>query len=646
MLSNSKPDIVWILIDGIRPDKLRSCGNLNRPHLFIDEVLLKGTLFTTVISAGANTRTAMHAIFTSLNPSINKMNAYNPALQTRLDPKAVTLTDLLRHANYKTFRYHDPLEWLLSDMVDVFQAIPTSGFHIWESSGYKALKDTPNHSFITSRRDAFIKNFNQTKGPKFAYIHLLTSHDLNVQSMSEIKKESGRHTMSSKLYEENLFAVSDDFEDVWNKLDINDKTLIIISTDHGARLDFVDIYEEEQKHGMRLRDISMNTFCAIIGLNIPKQVINQMVRTIDIVPTILDIAKCKPLLGQGISLLPLIQDKKLPQLYGFMETGGIYEKPASPDKSNVWGVRTDKWKYWKHEWRGEWLIDLEKDPNEEINLIGKGLSIENKLRKLVKDELIENTKTAEQIYAENAKASNINEYFTKKQIIPEISLYLIVQDKDQNSKLPKVIKSILAQICVYFELIVVDTTFEGSARAIIEEYQDYRVSYQQHPYNKPLCSLFNKARGKYISCISPEIFYYPYFLYELRNILQERESINLVYANYHLINQIGFKRIVNTDKVFNKRKNVCYCFLFNKKAVKSETRYKTKFFGNMNSCLDSKDHYHISMILGEKYYQVNAIALNLHRWVIAINNIITFKRKNGWQFLLKAGMNKIKAKSK
>lgn len=40
-----------------------------------------------------------------------------------------------------------------------------------------------------------------------------------------------------------------------------------------------------------------------------------MVRSIDIVPTILEIAGLEPILGQGVSLLPLIRGREFPVFY-------------------------------------------------------------------------------------------------------------------------------------------------------------------------------------------------------------------------------------------------------------------------------------------------------------------------------------------
>ena len=337
------------------------------------------------------------------------------------------------------------------------------------------------------------------------------------------------------------------------------------------------------------------------------------------------------MLGQGISLLPLIRGENFPDLYAFMETGGIFEKPSSHDKSNTWGVRTKKWKYWKHAWRGEWLIDLENDPDEEENLIGRGLPIEDKLRQLVKKELIENTRTPEQIYAENAKARGISTFFTKQQIIPEISLFLLVQDKI--SHLVDVIDSILAQVGVYFELIIIDMTSDSRAKTIAEKYQDYRIKYKNYPERVPLDSILNEARGKYVSCIAPDIIYAPYFLYYLRNILQNKSEIALVYSNHGHIQQKGFVKVVNVKEIFNKKKNAGYCFLARKETIGNDSNSKIAIFdvNNLSFPLVKESAvFHTSKILGAIHKEgMNIPGLNILYKTIEL----IIRRRDGWELL-------------
>ena len=88
------PDIIWFLLDGMRPDRLQSCGGDVRQRLFIDEVLESGTLFTNSIAAGAYSLIALNALFTSLFATTNGVNGAYKTTAEDLHPEAVILLDI------------------------------------------------------------------------------------------------------------------------------------------------------------------------------------------------------------------------------------------------------------------------------------------------------------------------------------------------------------------------------------------------------------------------------------------------------------------------------------------------------------------------------------------------------------------------
>ena len=103
-------------------------------------------------------------------------------------------------------------------------------------------------------------------------------------------------------------------------------------------------------------------------------------------PTILEQLKIKQYEKSekidGVSLLPLINNENFPILYAFTETGNPLNDRAPPKKPNTKSIRTSKWKLIYNEYNEtKELYDLENDPNEENNLSGKNLEIENVLLK-------------------------------------------------------------------------------------------------------------------------------------------------------------------------------------------------------------------------------------------------------------------------
>ena len=118
--------------------------------------------------------------------------------------------------------------------------------------------------------------------------------------------------------------------------------------------------------------------------DLPKIEIKQQTRTVDFMPTILDYLKI-PLEKRysrldGISLLPLVNGESISEEYAFTETGNpLYEK-RPPKEPNVKSIRSSKWKLIFNEYNNsKELYNLEKDPNETVNLIHENLEIEDLL---------------------------------------------------------------------------------------------------------------------------------------------------------------------------------------------------------------------------------------------------------------------------
>jgi arylsulfatase A-like enzyme len=88
----------------------------------------------------------------------------------------------------------------------------------------------------------------------------------------------------------------------------------------------------------------------------------------------------------GESLVNQINGQESLENIAYSETGNPLEEKEPPEQPNTKSVRTSKWKLIFNEHNNtKELYDLENDPNEEENLIGKNLEIKNKLwEKLVK----------------------------------------------------------------------------------------------------------------------------------------------------------------------------------------------------------------------------------------------------------------------
>ena len=131
----------------------------------------------------------------------------------------------------------------------------------------------------------------------------------------------------------------------------------------------------------------------ILGPKIPfNKKIKQQVRSIDIFPTIFEIAELnKKSLGHGKSLLPLIQNDPYEELPAFLE--GAANAPKFVNK-NIIGIRTSEFKYFRDKYDitiEVHLYDLKNDPLEEKNIYIEKPDVtknmERKLNKILKEKI-------------------------------------------------------------------------------------------------------------------------------------------------------------------------------------------------------------------------------------------------------------------
>ncbi|MBI4452198.1 sulfatase-like hydrolase/transferase, partial [Candidatus Woesearchaeota archaeon] len=231
---------------------------------------------------------------------------------------------------------------------------------------------------------------NQIKAKKPFFLFL--DHDIIHTTMKELTKglsdmnegyysnKEGNLKLYLKLVEENRNYLEAMLAKI-KELGLYDNSLILIFSDHGCS---VGDKIGEFFYGVYLYDYTIRCFLYMIGKDLPKNVqVNSLVRSIDILPTILEILGIKQKIGykpvQGKSFLPFVYGK-VEERTAYSETGGLGGPTPSPEMHNVQSARTNKWKliYNKTTKKKE-LYNIEKDPNEEHNLIGKEKEAEKKI---------------------------------------------------------------------------------------------------------------------------------------------------------------------------------------------------------------------------------------------------------------------------
>ena len=253
------------------------------------------------------------------------------------------------------------------------------------SSGFKKLKIVPEDEEVdvtTSHINEVTNCFNQKK-PFFLYLHHGEIHHGIVKDV--IKKYSiddsryfGENNRKSNVerYQDYTKNAGDYMERIYetiNKNDTNENTLVVVMTDHGGSNG-----EKigEKAYGTYTYDYSIKIWNYIIWPKFFKPlIVKSQVRTIDILPTILDILniplKKNKKSPEGISMLNLINGFKEKDRLAFSETGGVDGLYPSPDKANVKCVTDGKWKLIQNLTSNQFeLYNLNEDPYEMNNLYG------------------------------------------------------------------------------------------------------------------------------------------------------------------------------------------------------------------------------------------------------------------------------------
>ena len=197
--------------------------------------------------------------------------------------------------------------------------------------------------------------------------------------------------LNEKRYDD-LFRTAEEYIEMLGKkisdLNLWKDSIVLIISDHG-----ISVGEKfgERAYGAFCYDYTIKTFAYYMSSDFEPKEIQEQVRHVDFMPTILDQLNIeldesfKPL--DGVSLIPLINGKPFDEKIAYTETANPLDANAPPKKPNTKSVRTSKWKFILNEYNNSReLYDLENDPDELENIAGNGLEMEevlfNELNKL------------------------------------------------------------------------------------------------------------------------------------------------------------------------------------------------------------------------------------------------------------------------
>lgn len=366
-----KPNIIFVLLDGARWDRLETSKEFMN-------LAKDGTLLNNVTTAIPYTIGSVNVTFSGLYGKDNGVDAYYKMF--RLKESVKILSEIFRANGY--FTACD----LLSNKI-----ITKRGFDIHQF--HDEYKDDLN-----IRHPEFIKNcLNEANDkPLFLFLHFTRIHTVTVSEVLKKYEWNDQEFYNNK--QKNLEKYDNVFDEAGKyafkiknlikKLGIDKNTILIFFSDHGTG---VGERFGERNYGSFTYEETIRSFFLFSGYNIIKnQCSDKLLETIDIFPTVLDLAGMnvkfeRP--GQSFTEYLLNNDKELDEKqFAFSETGALHGPYPSPKAPNVFCIKTPKKKLMFLKTPNEWkFFDLENDPNECVNIYDENSSTHIELKKKLID---------------------------------------------------------------------------------------------------------------------------------------------------------------------------------------------------------------------------------------------------------------------
>ena len=361
-----KPNIIFVLLDGSRFDRIHISPE------FCD-LIKQGTLLDNVTTAIPYTFGAINVILTGEYGKENGVDGFYKV--SKLKKQVSFLPEILQNEGYFTSR------GLIRDEI-----LSPRGFDFRKE--YNEYEEDLN-----LRHPELIKDtIEKSKGkPFFTLLQFTRIHTVTVTEVLKKyewnnedfykNKDSNLQTYDNVFKETGIYAQH--IKNTIDKLCISENTIIIFFTDHGT-----GIGERfgERNYGSFTFEETIRTFYLFIG---PKIINNQksdkLLSTIDIFPTILELCDIKTKQKKiGSSFHDFLlgkQSNPSDKEFAFSETGPLHGPYTSPEKHNMFCIKTKDYKLMYNKDGSEWsLFNLLEDPKETKNIFGTGIRAEKKLK--------------------------------------------------------------------------------------------------------------------------------------------------------------------------------------------------------------------------------------------------------------------------
>ncbi len=408
-----RPDVLILLVDALRPDRLGAYGHSRDTSPAIDALARDGVVFRQAVSQSTFTKTSIASLFTGRNPYRhgvywgNKLEVPGRLTSDVLRREEATLAELLARHGFLTGA------WVQNSHLRDFM-----GF----DQGFLTYRDQEGSIERIHRRFGSFLAGPGRRYPYFAYLHYIDLHDpyrppppydsmfgprgavydgvdFAAWGAFLAAVEEGRRALTADelrqlrdLYDGQIRRVDDRVGELLGRLrrlGLYDRALIVLTADHGeAFLEHGFISHSAAPYEELVRVPLIVKFPG--GRFAGREVVEQ-VRLVDLLPTVAEEAGVSEPLDprqlDGCALQPLLRGAARDPGCA-VAVSEIAEDGGYPSLA----VRAGGWKLIHRAGVPDELYDLERDPGETTNLAGQGRPAEAGLRQVVRSALAARTR--------------------------------------------------------------------------------------------------------------------------------------------------------------------------------------------------------------------------------------------------------------
>lgn len=377
-------NVVFILIDALRADRLSAYGYSRPTSPMIDQLADSGILFSHDESQSTWTKCSMASLWTGLYPPHEGILRFPDAL-----PKAAVMpAEIFKKAGYETVGI-----WRNGWVAPNFGF--GQGFDMYVRPTPRKEPDRFRHNTPGAAKvegtdeDATLAaiQFLRSVGHKkfLLYVHYMDVHQYSYDDAAAKLKWGNSY---SDAYDRAIHWVDDNVAQIVTELEHRDlfkNTIFVITADHGEAF----LEHGTEGHARNLYDeVTHVPLIIALPFRLRKElVVKPRVRGVDVWPTILALAGLPPLpQTDGSSLIPMIQavarGEKVPgrDAYAYLDqTWGNTEAKPSPLVSLLSGNHRMIFNTTRPIASTE-LYDQSKDPGEHHNLVAENPAWEAQMR--------------------------------------------------------------------------------------------------------------------------------------------------------------------------------------------------------------------------------------------------------------------------